>query len=110
MRERHQPGRAVQLAAEVALVALGRLTGVQTHANREVDDGVVTQLLLGFDRRRRGVAGRRERGAEGVATGAEHVPTVPFDRGPQDGVVGPLRIGHVGRGFVPRDVRSPRSR
>ena len=46
VRERHQPCRAVHLAAEVVPVAFDRLTGVQTHAHREVDDGVVAQLLL----------------------------------------------------------------
>ena len=102
VRERHQPRRAVHLAAEVVPVAFDRLTGVQTHANREVDGGVVAQLLLGLDRRGRGVGGGRERGAEAVATGAEHVAAVAFDRAPHDGVVDPQRVGHVGRGFLPQ--------
>ena len=102
VRERHQPRRAVHLAAEVVPVAFDRLTGVQTHAHREVDGGVVAQLLLRLDRGGRRVGGSRERGAEAVATGAEHVAAVAFDRAPHDGVVDPQRIGHVGRGFLPQ--------
>ena len=100
--ERHQPRRAVHLAAEVVPVAFDRLTGVQAHAHREVDGGVVAQLLLRLDRRRRRVGGGRERGAEAVAAGAEHVAAVAFDRAPHDGVVDPQRVGHVGRGFLPQ--------
>ena len=102
VRERHQPGRAVHLAAEVVPVAFDRLTGVQTHANREVDGGVIAQLLLRFDRRRSRVGGSRERCAEAVTTDAEHVAAMAFDRAPHDGVVDPQPIGHVGRGFLPQ--------
>ena len=102
VRERHQPCRAVHLAAEVVLVAFDRLTGVQTHPDLEVDDGVVAELLLGLDRGSGRVGGSRERGAEAVTTGAEHVAAVAFDRAPHDGVVDPQGIGHVGRGFLPQ--------
>ena len=82
-------------------VTFDRLARVQPHAHSEVDDGVVAQLLLSFDRGRRCVGGGRERGAEAVATGAEHVPAVTLDGVPHDRVVDPQRIGHVGRVFVP---------
>ena len=102
VRERHQPGGAVHLAAEVVPVAFDRLTGVQAHAHREVDGGVVAQLLLRLDRGGGGVGGGRERGAEAVAAGAEHVAAVAFDRAADDGVVDPQRVGHVGRGLLPQ--------
>ena len=50
-RDPHQPCRVVHFAAEVVPVVFDRFTGVQTHADHEVDDGLVAQLLLGFDRR-----------------------------------------------------------
>ncbi len=105
VRERHQPCRAVHLAAEVVPVAFDRLTGMQTHTNDEVDDGLVAQLLLGFDRRGRRVGRSRERGAEAVATGAEHIAAMAFDRAPHDRVVDPQCIGHVGRDFLPQTGR-----
>ena len=105
VRERHQPCCAVHLAAEVVPVAFDRLTGVQTHADHEVDDGLVAQLLLGFDRRGRRVRGSRERRAEAVATGAEHVAAMSLDRAPNDGVVDPQCIGHVRWGFLPQTGR-----
>ena len=110
VRERHQPRRAVHLAAEVVPVAFDRLAGVQTHPDREVDGAVVAQLLLRLDRRGRRVGGSRERGAEAVAAGAEHVAAVAFDRAPHDGVVDPQRVGHVGRALPPTDASSPRCR
>ena len=58
---------AVHLAAEVVPVALGRLTGVQAHPDRERRRRRRRELLLRFDRRGRRVACRRERGAEAVA-------------------------------------------
>ena len=101
VRERHQPGGAVHLGAEVVPVALGCFTGVQRHPNRELDDEVVAQLLLGLDRGRGRVGGGREGRAEAVATDPEHVPAVPFDRASHDLVVDSHRVGHVGRGVVP---------
>ncbi len=105
VRERHQPRRAVHLGAEVVPVAFDRRAGVQAHANGEVHGRVVAQLLLRFDRRGRGVVGGRERGAEAVATDAEHVPAVTFDRAPDDRVVDPEGVGHVGGCLFPQARR-----
>ena len=101
VRDRHQPRGAVDLAAEVVLVALDRLTGVQAHAHREVDGAVVAQLLLRLDRGGRRVGRGRERGAEAVAAGAEHVAAVALDRAAQDRVVDAQRVGHVARVLLP---------
>ena len=101
VRDRHQPRGAVDLAAEVVPVALDRLTGVQAHANREVDGAVIAQLLLRLERRGRRVGRGRERRAEPVAAGAEHVAAVPLDRAAQDRVVDAQRVGHVARVLLP---------
>src|SRR5205807_5694262 len=89
VRERHEPCGTVHLTAEVVAVAFDRLTGMQAHPNREADGAVIAELLLRFDRRRNRVTCSRERGAEIVTTGAEHIAAVPLDRAAHDGVVGP---------------------
>ena len=102
VRERHQPCCPVHVAAEVAPLALDRLTGMKSHAHRELDIGVVTQLLLGLDGRSGGVGGGRERGAEAVAGGREDVAAVSFDGAADDGIVDPQRVGHVSWGVLPQ--------
>ena len=78
---------------------------MQTHTHDEVDHGLVAQLLLGLDRGGSRIGRSRERGAEAVATGAEHISAIAFDRAPHDRVVDTQCIGHVGRDFLPQTGR-----
>ena len=79
---------AVHLRAEVVAISLGRLTGVQTDPYPEGDGGGVgEQLLLDLHGSLSSVWRRRERGAETVAAGGEHVAAVPLDRPPHDAVM-----------------------
>ncbi len=99
-----QPCRAAHARADVASVALGRLAGVQAHADRE-RQCCPGEPLLRFDRRARGVARTRERGAEAISDRREHVPVVALDRVAHDAVVH-LQCGcHVGGSFLPRPRR-----
>ncbi len=101
MCHRQQPRGAVHLVSGVAPVAVGRLSGVQGHADREVDGAVVSQMFLGLDCRGGRVGWSREHRAHAVAIGVENVAAVAFDRAPHDGVVDAQRLGHGRRVFLP---------
>ena len=99
--EGHQPGGAVDLFAEVVAVAFDGFAGVKSHADGEVDGGVVPQLVLDLDRRRKGIRGGRERGREAVTAGPEDVALVSLDRSADDGVVDAQGVGHRRGVLVP---------
>ncbi len=104
MCQREQPRGAVHLNSGVAPVAIGRLCGVQCHADREVD-GEVPQIYLGLYRRRSCVRRRRERRAQPVAAGVEHIAVVAFDGAPHDDVVEAHYLGHGRRVVLPAACR-----
>ena len=63
------------------------------------------QLLLNLHRSFSSVRCRRERCAEAVAAGGEHVAAVLFDRPPHDAVVDLERRRHLRRRFFPQPCR-----
>ena len=74
--EGHQAGGSVHFCAEVVAVALDGLARVQRHPDGEGDGVVAPQLPLRLDCGRDGVHSGRERGAEAVDPGGEHVAAV----------------------------------
>ncbi len=96
VRARGDPGRAVHVHPDVAVLVPRRLTGVQAHphAHRHIlGPGLAAQLGLCLHGRVHRVADRREDDEEAVAL-RPHLPAPPpLERGPQDR---PLRGQHLG--------------
>ena len=74
------PGRAMDVEADVSLADRGALTGVQPHPDPDVGasrPGVAGQLPLHVDGRPNGRDRRGEHGEEGVALGIDDLATLP---------------------------------
>ena len=103
VRERHQPCRAVHLAAEIAPVAFDCLTGVQAHTNLDVlEPGDSHLRLLG---RCHGIGSPAEGSRETIATGGKEVSVVALDGPPEDVVMGRYEPRHLVGPLLPQGGR-----